>query len=948
MIDQAMARPVRRIFISYGHDELLGLAVRIKDDLAALGHKVWFDADRLGAGTDWEQYIDEGLNWVSEDKNGKVIVLMTPHSVRRPDGFCLNEITRALARNLGIIPVMLVWCEPPLSICRIQWLDMRDCVPLKDHQDQYRTKLLSLAEALNADRLDIEGFHQLLSTKLKPLSFDAEIGYNRDRFTGRQWVFDAIDRWMADDSSSRIFWILGGPGAGKTSIAAYLCSHRPEIVAFHFCHYDNIQKRDPRLAVTSIACQLSTQLPEFEERLKRVDIDQIGDLDAKTLFDLLIVQPLSANFPVPGRKIVVLIDALDEATSGGRNELAGIVAHDFEKGPEWLKLIVTSRPSRDVMGIMQGYRPFRLDGADPRNEQDIQEYLARNLKLAPGPRADAVIDGITRKSGGLFLYASWVLRELERGQLSIDRPDEFPRGLGGIYMKLFQRQFPAKAGWEREIRPALEVISAALEPLAPGQLATILGWDAYRERLFRDATGSLFTFDGTITPFHKSLIEWLTDEGKEDPYFISLAGGHRIISDFAIREYAAGRWTPYLVSHLPEHLLLAGKTDDLQTVLADDAFVSASWESDRFRLMGIWAAVEAGTGLRIRDIYGGISVTANAGNARYLLDVADLLRLTAHYDLALRILDPLAIFCRETRMLKELSECLSQQAWILSLNGETKKSLAASIEHESVCRSLNDVPGLILSLHNQAHAYHDIGDYDHMMINGSEVERLALENGNEQGVERAMNLRAGVLIERDGDYGQALELFRETEKIDRKYGMINRLLASLDNQGECMRQMGRYDEALALFRESERISRKHGERQAQGYSKLNQSTILIARGIPDDALELLEEAVKIFRGINLKVGIAYAEDYIGQALYRKGRHDEAMKHYGESESISRSIGFRLGLQECLGDQALVLQDGGDTEGAIALLTEQERICREIGLTKELSACRERQKSLRDR
>jgi hypothetical protein len=61
--------------------------------------------------------------------------LMTPHSVRRPDGFCLKEIVAALNRHLRIIPVMVIWCEPPLLICPIQWLDMRDCVPVPEQEE---------------------------------------------------------------------------------------------------------------------------------------------------------------------------------------------------------------------------------------------------------------------------------------------------------------------------------------------------------------------------------------------------------------------------------------------------------------------------------------------------------------------------------------------------------------------------------------------------------------------------------------------------------------------------------------------------------------------------------------------------------------------------------------------------------------------------------------------
>ncbi len=61
----------------------------------------------------------------------------------RPDagaahGYCLNEVAYALAKGLRIIPVMVVEIEPPLSICRVQWLDMRECIPIHEREELYQ------------------------------------------------------------------------------------------------------------------------------------------------------------------------------------------------------------------------------------------------------------------------------------------------------------------------------------------------------------------------------------------------------------------------------------------------------------------------------------------------------------------------------------------------------------------------------------------------------------------------------------------------------------------------------------------------------------------------------------------------------------------------------------------------------------------------------------------
>lgn len=109
----------KRIFISYGHDEHVPLAEHLRDDLRDRGHEVWYDEERLKPSYDWEAFIEEGLERLAADRtNSSVLLLLTPHSVRRPDGYCLNEVARALSRGLKIIPLMVVDSEPPLSICR--------------------------------------------------------------------------------------------------------------------------------------------------------------------------------------------------------------------------------------------------------------------------------------------------------------------------------------------------------------------------------------------------------------------------------------------------------------------------------------------------------------------------------------------------------------------------------------------------------------------------------------------------------------------------------------------------------------------------------------------------------------------------------------------------------------------------------------------------------------
>ncbi len=567
---QKKAPSTKRIFLSYGHDKYTALAERVKKDLEVRGHEVWYDAERIKVGGDWETYIEQGLEWASASaKEGRFVLLMTPHSVRRTKkkgdgegfGYCLNELARALSRGFEPIPAMISPCEPPLSICRIQYLEMQDCWPLPEREKNYQGRFKRLAEAIEEDRLDFEGIQARLRQRLEPLPFEADIKKHLARFTGRQWVFDEIDSWLAKPKGSRVFWICGSPGVGKSAISVWLCTFLPEVAAFHMCVHGHTQKADPRQVVLSIAYQLSTQLFDYQERLNTtLNLEKIlAKSNPKTLFDSLIVQPLSQNFPRPERMVLILIDALDEATENGRNELASFIASEADKLPDWMRLIITSRPEPEVTTPLQGLRPYQLDASRKENKEDLRTYLQRELQpfAEEGKVPEQTLDTLLEKSEGLFLYADWVREELKKDNLSLGQVEEFPKGLGGIYLQFFERQFPDPKLFRDKYRAVLETVAAAREDPEVKFLCELFDWSDYEEDQTLDALGSLFPVEkGKIRPFHRSVIDWLTDREKAGPYLISTQAGHARLGESGWQDYLSGAlaMADYYLQHLPSHL----------------------------------------------------------------------------------------------------------------------------------------------------------------------------------------------------------------------------------------------------------------------------------------------------------------------------------------------------------------------------------------------------------
>ena len=567
-------RPLN-LFISYGRDEFKDEAAALASELKRRGHSVWFDQQALREGLAWELAIEQGLRdceWV--------ILLMTPHSVRRPDGFCLREITKAAELNKKIIPLLVrdIPGGAPLLICNVQYLDWRSAVPSSRHTQRFQQLIGRLCEAVEHGRLDFEGAQGSLARHLRPMDFMRDQVDRASGFVGRQWLLDEVGRWLGQESS-RLFWLSGGPGIGKSAFSAHLCQTCPDVKARHFCVHNHDDRGDPRKALLSIVYQLSQQIPEYAQLLGEVDLKEEAAKSTTTIFDNLVVRLLD-RVPRPDRPYVVVIDAIDEASRNGNNEIAGMIRDHWSQTPVWLRLLITSRPESEVLNRLNAFEPWVLDARRPENLEDLRLFLGQGLVRLGLQAEDAVLENILERSEGIFLYARLVLEEFKGGHLSLDRIDALPRGMSGFYSSFFDRKFKEDlTRYQTQWRQALGVILASREPLPVEILARAMGWRSLQLHDFATAFGSLLEYRGegaerVIQPFHKSLPDWLADPRQSGPYFASLDEGHSLLAGL---EYASigqggdnflteGKRTPlrdpsriYLQRHFAVHAALAGR-----------------------------------------------------------------------------------------------------------------------------------------------------------------------------------------------------------------------------------------------------------------------------------------------------------------------------------------------------------------------------------------------------
>lgn len=595
-----------KLFLSYGRRDAKTLADRLCDDLEAVGYEVWQDTREIRSGRAWEQEIRDGLH-----STQIMVAVLSPHAVRlsadpdtpdQCDGVCLDEISFARFSRppRPIVPVMAVACETPLSIFRLDYVDLTSW---QESDESYQAGLQQLLDGIRAG-LNNEPRFRVWEQKLKPWDFAGYLDQKRQGFVGREWLFDELESWRTS-TRDRALLITGDPGTGKSAIAAQLV-HREggQVLAYHCCRVDDRETLAPWRFIRSIAAMIATRLPDYASQLDTPEVDTaLNEASCRTnpigSFDRGILGPLQ-KLPAPSGGVrYLLVDALDESLMyEGATNLVDLLSARWTELPDWLRIVATTRRHPDVLKRLSALPAEQLDAHDRRNLDDVDRYIRYRLDrpslterlVHSKTNLDEATMLLRERSEGNFLYVEQALDGLEAGQFHFDSLSELPPGLYGLYFEFFRRHFPDAASFELP-RQVLQVVVAAREPLSERLLGTASGLDSRSElattlRRLRVYIPPRADQDGKIkyAPYHKSLADWLTDdEQRGDLYYCDPITGHERLAEACFNEHLQGatRLSPYVMSHLPIHLIAAERWDELETALTDLRFVKAKCSAGR-------------------------------------------------------------------------------------------------------------------------------------------------------------------------------------------------------------------------------------------------------------------------------------------------------------------------------------------------------------------------------
>ncbi|KAL4809144.1 hypothetical protein BDV18DRAFT_151222 [Aspergillus unguis] len=344
-------------------------------------------------------------------------------------------------------------------------------------------RLKELQHFKDTERSRRQQEYNAIRANVNPTTYDDRLdGYHSHvcEGTGKWLLEDSVfKRWLDPaDQTTRVLWIQGIPGAGKTFLAGAAVDEARAHghTAFAFLRHDSSSGTRALTVLNSLIFQLAGHQEDLQAAVIHLPLGHIkSDLKAGEAL-------LKSLLDCTGTAYLV-IDGIDETDEIERQHLLRTMCNLAQQCPD-MRILLSSRQEADIQSILE---PVSTSiRVDERNKESIKAFVdARRTELfnsSQFPETDrdeitSAFSHIPSKAKGMFLYASLVLKDIEfmddigeiREYLKV-----LPEDLDGVYARVLARIEKLRPHIRDKARAVLGWVGCAPTPLTIQEIQHVL------------------------------------------------------------------------------------------------------------------------------------------------------------------------------------------------------------------------------------------------------------------------------------------------------------------------------------------------------------------------------------------------------------------------------------------------------------------------------------------
>ena len=450
------------------------------------------------------------------------------------------------------------------SICKFESREDPNYISVKNLLKHWVTRLpkvqLQLTTIRRNNEIDIKKLNLILGIQ-DTYDFDLDLRHGKVLEGTCQWITTKADflNWHESptQTGTEIYWLVGLPATGKTSITRHVIDHLQfagKKCFYHFFSSGDQLKRTGAYCLRSIAYQAALTNQDFREQLfnyvEKSGVQFNSPAQSLSIIWEKIFEGIMFKIKMENPMFMIL-DGIDESDSQTFLTLQLIKLQSLTP----VKLFLTSRPMKIPSASLNVHSSLRTCFIHEEDTlEDIRAYIKIFVRdnLPDDPQfQENIINQVLAKASGSFLWVKLALESLQDNWHT--REDiqnaltEVPKGMEPLYQRMLDT---IKAQSPRQQEMAKRILTWAIccwRPLSIAELEVALqpefqGFISLEHTIIQICGHFISVDDSKIAPVHATASSFLLNSTAKSPPFIDPCDGHEHLAITTLKLLSKDGW----------------------------------------------------------------------------------------------------------------------------------------------------------------------------------------------------------------------------------------------------------------------------------------------------------------------------------------------------------------------------------------------------------------------